>query len=182
MSYNKEIQALVEEFRRDVSDGPVPSRVVAGWMLREKKWAPTQEEAIDILTRHVSYAMRTQFNTDPDGRRVRRKHAVRYLEAKPDGTPTQTAFWWDIEMANPQFMLQSFQQRRAGAADICWQMKQDLDSYNKFYNKGAPLQISFDFRDDNEERELSARDPNPPPDTAEEAEALVNAAVSEEAQ
>jgi hypothetical protein len=79
-------------------------------------------------------------------------------------------------------MLESFQQRRAGAADICWQIKQDLDSYNKFQNKGAPLQISFDFRDDNEERELSARDPIPTPDSAEAAEGLVNSAASEEAE
>lgn len=182
MSYNKQIQALVEEFRRDVKDGPLTSREIAAWMLREGKCAPTIEEALDILTRHVSHAMRTQFTTDPDGRRVRRKHAVRYLEAKPDGTPVQTAFWYDMDIAPPQFMLESFQQRRAGAADICWQIKQDLDSYNKFQNNGAPLQISFDFRDDNEERELSARDPNPPPASAEEAEELVNSAASEEVE
>ena len=126
--------------------------------------------------------MQKRVATDADGRRVRRKHAVRYQKKAPDGTLIQTVFWYDMDIAPPQFMLESFQQRRGGAADICWQIKQDLDSYNKFQNKGAPLQISFDFRDDNEERELSARDPNPPPDTAEEAEALVNAAVSEEAQ
>jgi hypothetical protein len=100
----------------------------------------------------------------------------------PDGTPTQTTFWYDKDIAPPQFMLESFQQRRGGAADICWQLKQDLDSYNKFHNKGTPLQISFDFRDDMEERELSARDPGLPPDTNEEAEAFVNAAAGEETQ
>jgi hypothetical protein len=160
----------------------VHSREIAAWMLREKKCAPTMEEALDILTRHVSYAMRTQFATDADGRRVRRKHAVRYQKKAPDGTLIQTVFWYDMDIAPPQFMLESFQQRRGGAADICWQIKQDLDSYNKFQNKGTPLQISFDFRDDNEERELLARNPNPPPESAEEAEALVNAAVSEETQ
>ena len=182
MSYNKNIQALVEEYRRHVKDGPLISREIAAWMLQEGKCAPTIEEALDILTRHVSYAMRTQFTIDPDGRRVRRKHAVRYLEAMPDGMPTQTTFWYDKDIAPPQFMLESFQQRRGGAADICWQLKQDLDSYNKFHNKGTPLQISFDFRDDMEERELSARDPGLPPDTNEEAEAFVNAAAGEETQ
>jgi hypothetical protein len=180
MSYNKEIQSFIEEYRRDVKDGPLASRQIAAWLLREKKWAPTTDEAIDILTRHVSYAMRTQFTIDPDGRRVRRKHAVRYSERRPNGTYTQTTFWYDKDIAPPQFMLESFQQRRAGAADVCWQIKQDLDSYNKFDNKGAPLQISFDFRDDMEERELSARDPNPPSDTAEEAAEMVNAAETEE--
>jgi hypothetical protein len=87
---------------------------------------------------------------------------VKYKETMPDGTHIQTTFWFDKDIAPPQFMYESFQQRRSAVADDCWQLKQDLDSYNKFVNKGATIQILFDYRDDMEERELSARD-NPPP-------------------
>jgi hypothetical protein len=57
-------------------------------------------------------------------------------------------------------MLASLQQRRMGIADDCWQLKQDLDSYNDNWNPGDRIQIWFDFMEDMEERELSAHYPS----------------------
>ena len=70
-------------------------------------------------------------------------------------------FWWDIDLAPPHFMRDSFQQRRLSIADDCWQLKQDLDSYNKFYNKATLLQAEFDFREDMADREASGYQPPP---------------------
>ncbi len=161
MSYNKQIQTHIEEYRRTVNNGPVTSREIALWLIRESKWEPSLDEAADILTRDVSDALRTQFTTDADGRRVRRKHAVRYKETLTDGTKQQLTLWYDIEIAPPHFMLQSFQQRREGIAGDCWQLKQDVDSYNKFHNNAAPIQMLLDFTEDMEERGLSGDYPPP---------------------
>jgi len=83
---------------------------------------------------------------DPDGRKVRQKHAVRRnIENSSGGVMLQT-FWQDMELATPQFMYESFQQRRGTLADGTWQLDQDVTSYNKFHNKGAPLQINIVLR------------------------------------
>jgi hypothetical protein len=137
-----------------------------------KKCEPTKQEAIDILTRHVSRAMRGQFTIDPDGRKVRQKHAVRRnIENSGGGVMLQT-FWQDMDLASPQFMYESFQQRRGTLADGAWQLDQDVTSYNKFHNKGAPLQIMLDFRDDVEERKMFLKPLN---NSEEDAEAVAAA-------
>src|SRR5689334_16423114 len=82
-------------------------------------------------------------------------------------TPFQTAAkrsWcsgWTSKGPRPQFMAQSIQQRREAIADDCWQLKQDLDSYNQYHNPAEPLQVVLDFSEDVEERE-AARASSPP--------------------
>jgi hypothetical protein len=151
----KYLQELIEVYRREVADGPLSLSAIAIWILQKGSFRPSKEETIKLLVRHLSDAMRTQYTTDPDGRRVRRKHAVKYKETGPDGKKQQEVIWFDIEIAPPHFMHESLQQRRGGIADVCWQLKQDLDSYNKYHNKGEPIQILLNFSEDMEEREAS---------------------------
>jgi hypothetical protein len=88
---------------------------------------------------------------------VRRKHAVK--TAEKDSAGRQLVLWYDMDIAPPTFMLESLQQRRSGLVDACWQLKQDQDSYNKYHNKAAPIQIHLDFREDMEEKEQSGYQP-----------------------
>jgi hypothetical protein len=163
MSFDKKLRQFIAEYEQlHGNSGPLQSREIAAWLLREHKCQPSIEESVDILARQVSRAMRGDYFTDPDGRRVRRKHSVRYKDTLEDGRKVQLTFWWGIELAPPDFMRDSFQQRRLSIADDCWQLKQDLDCYNKFYNKADPLQAEFDFRDDMADREAAGY--QPPPD------------------
>ena len=155
-SYNKNIQQFVDEYIAKVAKGkPFQPREVAAWLLRTKRCAPSIQQAVTILSRDVADAMRSQFVTLPDGRKARRKHAVRYKETKADGTKIQMVLWHDIELAPPTFMLESFQQRRLGLANGCWQLKQDVDYYNQSYNKAAQIQLILDFTEDIADREAS---------------------------
>jgi len=86
---------------------------------------------------------------------VRRKHDVRLQDTRPDDTRQQLVLWADIALASPQFMQQSLQQRREAIADDCWQLKQDLDSYNQYHNPAEPLQVMLDVSEDVEEREAA---------------------------
>ena len=79
----------------------------------------------------------------------------------PDGSPTQLTLWWDIDHAPPDFMLQSFQQRRTAIVDGCWQLTKDVDYFNSHKNKAAPIQVLMDFREDMEERQLMEDDGQP---------------------
>ena len=155
MSYHQQLQAYIEEYRRKVHDGPVQVADIAAWLIRDGRWAPSPQAALGLLARDLSEAMRTQYATDPAGRWVRRKHAVRLKDTDSDGAKRQLVLWADIELADPQFMQQSIQQRRDSIADDCWQLKQDLDSYNQFHNPAEPLQVLLDFTEDVEEREAA---------------------------
>jgi hypothetical protein len=84
--------------------------------------------------------------------------------------PIKSAVWNDITTAPPEHMLASLQHRRMGIADDCWQLKQDLDSYDDNWNPGERIQIWFDFMEDMEERELSAHYPSAYFDEEESAE------------
>jgi hypothetical protein len=153
MSFDNQLLKFIDEYR-DINDGEKTARQIAAWLLAENKCKPTKQEEIDILTRHVSRVMRGHHTIDPDGRKVRQKHAVRRKIQDSDGSFKQQTFWQEMDLASPQFMFESFQQRRGSLADGAWQLDQDVTSYNKFHNKGAPLQIMLDFRDDVEERKM----------------------------
>ena len=155
MSYHQQLQAYIEEYRRRVCAGPVQVADIAAWLIGEGRWAPSPQAALGLLARDLSEALRTQYTTDAAGRRVRRKHALRLKDTGPDGRKQQLVLWADIELASPQFMQQSIQQRRESIADDCWQLKQDLDSYNQYYNPAEPLQVLLDFTEDVEEREAA---------------------------
>lgn len=160
MSFNKQIQQFIDEYLRDVKpEGPVTAREIAAWLQREKKCQPSIEEAVTVLARHVSEALRTKYLTAPNGQRVRQNHAVQYKETLADGSKRRLVLWYQMEFAPPNFMYESFQQRRAGVGDELWQLKQDVDYYNTYVNKAAPIQIVFDFTEDMEERGMSGDPP-----------------------
>ena len=68
--------------------------------------------------------------------------------------------------------MKVFSNAEGHLADGAWQLDQDVTSYNKFHNKGAPLQIMLDFRDDVEERKMFLQPLN---SSAEDAEAVAAA-------
>jgi hypothetical protein len=93
--------------------------------------------------------MREDYATDPQGRRVRTKHAARVLESG-----TQTTLWADIRTASSAHMKIAFQQRRQQIVGDCWQLKCDVDSYNDNATPTPRIHMLFDFTDDMEEMEI----------------------------
>jgi hypothetical protein len=99
----------------------------------------------------LARAMREEYITDPQGRRVRVKH-VAMIEK--DGK--QASFWADMRKAPHGHMEIAFQQRRQQIVGDCRQLKWDMDSYNQNHNVGEPIQMVFDFTLDLEEIEALA--------------------------
>ena len=91
--------------------------------------------------------MREEYITDPQGRRVRKKHAIRNNK--------QLAFWVDIEdpETTTEQIEEALQARRAMVFTDCRQLKNDMDSYNENWNREDPIQMSFDFTEDLAESE-----------------------------
>ncbi|MBI1178760.1 hypothetical protein GC207_15115 [bacterium] len=154
MSLNRQIQSYIDEFRNVHGNGPHQITDIVQWMIAEGKWQPSIDEEMRLLTSHVREAMRSQYSTDPSGRRVRKNHSLRLEIVDNDGNAKQLYLWHTMEMAPPGFMQRSFQQRRDKIVDICWQFKQDVDSFNDYHNKGSFIQPEFNFTDDMAEKEI----------------------------
>jgi hypothetical protein len=151
---------IMEVYRREVTSEPVELTVVAKWAIEHGLWKPTYKSPEELLAGELAQALREQYIEDPQGRRVRRKHARRVEELLSDGSAKQRVFWDDITTASPEFMQASLQQRRRLILADCQQLKTDVDSYNENYNKsGTLVQTSFDFENDLLESQLPTEYP-----------------------
>ena len=97
--------------------------------------------------------MRQEYYTDPQGRRVRRKHVLRDMKELPDGKWEQMFLWIDMMEATPDQAEMAFQYERKLIVGDCKQLKTDVESYNENNPHGKYVELSFDFREDLAEAE-----------------------------
>src|ERR1035438_1455734 len=110
---------------------------MAVWAIGNGLWQPQPSVLIRQCADEFSRAMREEYVTDPQGRRVRVKHVAR--------GDTQIPLWADMRFATRKHMQTAFQQRRQSIVGDCKQLKNDLDSYNENFNPAEPIQIVFNF-------------------------------------
>jgi len=149
VTYNEQLQHIVSEYRSSGQIWPATTSEMAVWAIETGRWHPQRSAMLRKCAEELSDAMREEYITDPQGRRVRSKHMARY----GDG-PAQIPLWADIRTATREHMEIAFQQRRQQILGDCRQLKNDVESYNDNYNSGTPLQMVFDFTDDLLEGEL----------------------------
>ena len=83
------LQDIVEEYRAAGESWPTTTKYIASWAIRSKLWEPPHKNLITQCAAEIAAAMRQEFFTDPQGRRVRAKHAYRRSEGLSDGTYKQ---------------------------------------------------------------------------------------------
>ena len=113
-------------------------------MIERGLWELPKTVLISKCAEDLGRALREEYITDPQGRKVRAKHAARM--ARDDGE--QGALWDDIRTASHEHMQIAFQQRRQGIVGDCHRLKVDVDSYNDNRSPVEPIQLSFDFTND----------------------------------
>lgn len=151
MSYAKKLQKIVQEYINSGQEWPASSRDIAIWAIKHKRWIAHESTMIKQCANQISQAMREEYVTDPQGRSVRAKHAMR---TEKEGN--QLSLWADIRTASKKHMEIAFQQRRQHIVGECRQLKTDVDSYNQNINHEEPIQMVFDFTFDVEEMEVAA--------------------------
>ena len=139
----EQLQDIVNAYIDSGSPWPASAKTVAAWAILTKRWAPQSTNLIAQCADLLARAMRDEYIEDPQGRRVRAKHAARFERA-----PEQTPLWADIRSASREHMQIAFQQRRQQIVGDCHQLKIDADSYNQNSNPSAPIQLVFDFTRD----------------------------------
>jgi hypothetical protein len=140
MTYNKQMQKIVAEYRIAGEPWPAGTRTIAAWAIRTSRWVLPESAAISVCAEDLQSAMREDYFTDKMGRRVRRLHPA---TVKSEGK--QYVLWDDIRTAPRHHMQISFQQRRRGIVGDVRQLKVDVDSYNDARSDEEPIQMDFDF-------------------------------------
>ena len=151
ISNHKAMQLLAEEYTQNGGTWPVEPAEFATWAVRGRRWQPSSEAAIGLCAEQFSRAMREEYTTDPKGRKVRTKHAVRIKQNN-----RQTVLWDDLRTAPHSHMVRAFQQRRDQIVGDCRQLKNDVDSYNESHLDKPAIQLVLDFTLDMEELEPRA--------------------------
>lgn len=141
------MQEFVLAYRKSKQPWPATSKEIAAWAIRSDRWEAPQVSKIDMLAKKLSDAMREEYFTDPQGRRVRKFHALRDIEILPDGKHRQLTLWIDLDAEFGQVRT-AFQQRRMQVLGDCRQLKTDVDSYNDNNKYTATIQMIFDFTED----------------------------------
>ena len=149
-TYTKQLQKIVADYRKAGMAGPAPAKAIAEWAVQEGRWQLPPAAVTQRCAEDISRAMREEYMTDPQGRRVRVKHPVtRTIDGE------QYVLWDDIRTAPRTHMQMAFQQRRLGIVGDCRQLKTDVDSYNDSRPENSPIQMIFDFTMDLAELEAA---------------------------
>jgi hypothetical protein len=152
-TYKEQLQGIVAQYRASGGRWPATAREMAAWAYAEGKYRQRPGEAIKLLAEQISRMMHDEYYTDPQGRRVRTKHAAR----KRDIDGEQRDFWDDIRTASSQHFELAIQQKRRQMVGEAFQMKTDVDSFNDNRRPEKPIQLNLNLTNDVAERELEDR-------------------------
>jgi hypothetical protein len=148
----KELQRLVEEYRKAGQRWPATKDEIADWAVEKKRYALTAPVLKRLVAEELAQAMSEEYITDAQGRRVRAKHPAR---VRRNGK--QLVLWDDIRTAKRPHMVMAFQMRRRRIASECKQVKIDVDSYNDAHPQEAQIRMVLDFTRDVAEMELGEK-------------------------
>ena len=142
-SFVERMQAIVTDYIESGEPWPASTHQMASWAIQSQKWAPQRSSLVDICADQLARAMREEYITDPQGRRVRAKHAARVKRLGE-----QISIWDDIRTATREHMEAALKQRRKQIVGDCRQLKTDADSFNQNRSPEKPIQVVFDFTQD----------------------------------
>ena len=150
MSLSEQGQRIITKYRQSGQPWPASTPEMARWAISQRLWEIHPSKVVRQCADQLAQAMREEFITDPQGRRVRVKHVAPYSEQGKLALK-----WDDMRTATHEHMEVAFAHRRQQIVGDCRQLKVDLDSYNDNHNEtGREIQGHFDFTDDLAELEL----------------------------
>ena len=145
------MQRIVAEYRTSGESWPASTKTIAAWAIDNGKRELPQSAALAKCAEDISRAMREEYITDAQGRRVTVRHPTTVRRGSE-----QPVLWDDLRTATREHMKLSFQQRRQQIVGDCRQLKIDVDSYNDRHASVEPIQMIFDFTRDLAEIEAAA--------------------------
>ena len=144
MSYKERMQKLSDQFFAEHGGNPASAREMARWAMKNGYWSPPPALAEEKCANDFAEAMREQYISAPDGRRIRTKHA-----ARKQVNGKQQTLWVDMfDAPSRDFMETALQQRRQQVYGDCKQLRNDTDFYNEQHTQQQPIQLVLDFEEE----------------------------------
>jgi len=144
-TFNEQILRIVEDYRAAGEPWPATREQMAEWAVANDRYQLTRGMAVSQCAEKISRAMGLEHVKDKKGRSVRKYYAARIRE---NG---QLVMKWDDLNAERPFMEVAAANRRNQVLGQCWQLKNDIDSYNERRCPDQPIQMDFNFNVDLEE-------------------------------
>jgi len=144
------MQRLWKRYEDENDHLPTSAREVVAWAVKEKLLQMPVVDPLDVLAGQMARALREEYDTDNQGRRYRKNHAVRVMK-----NGVQLTLWGIMEHAPRLHMAKAFSQRREQVIGDLSQLKIDVDVYNEKNAQEQPIQLVLDFTDDVAEREIN---------------------------
>lgn len=144
-AFNDQLLQIVEDYRAAGGAWPATREQMAEWAVANDRYQLTRGMAVAQCAEKISRAMGLEHVKDKKGRSVRKYYAARIRE---NG---QLAMKWDDLNAERPFMEVAAANRRNQVLGQCWQLKNDIDSYNEPRCPDEPIQMDFNFNVDLEE-------------------------------
>jgi len=144
-TFNEQLLKIVEDYRASGAPWPATKVQMAEWAVANDRYQLTRGMAVGQCAEKIARAMGLEHVKDKKGRSVRKYYAAAIRE---NG---QLVMKWDDLNAERPFMEVAAANRRNQVLGQCWQIKNDIDSYNERRCPDRPIQMDFNFNVDLEE-------------------------------
>lgn len=141
--YNAELIKIAGKYMSATGKTAYTAREVAVWAIQNHLWDFRNEKLICLCAEEFARAFKEERFTDPQGRRVRRRHVVKI---EKDGE--QIALWEDFNNIPQDHFELSLMQRRKQIVGECVQLDIDKDSFNENRKPSKQIELSYDFTPD----------------------------------
>lgn len=142
-SYSQNMLKIVEDYRKAGQPWPTTAKRIAAWAIQNNLWKPQASRILTLCADLLAKSMREEYIVDPQGRKVRAKHAAMIKRGDE-----QLTIWGDIRSEGREHMEIAFKQRRNQIVGDCHQLKTDAHSFNDNRSPQNPIPMLFDFTDD----------------------------------
>lgn len=160
-----QIEYVLEQYKQSHTDvdPAIEPHLIAEWAIKEGISRPIPQTPEELLRKDIARYLKNDYIDDPQGRHVRRNHAIFIPVVTQDGVKRRSR-WYEKDVAPPEHMRLSLQLRRTAAFHDVRQMDLDFQSYNDNNVYGVKLPpMDYNMNADVQEANLPPTYPTEPP-------------------
>ena len=158
-TYIKKVSKIIDQYILEHACDEWSMDAIAEWAVETGRYQRPSISTVKQCRRDLARAAQQVMYKDPQGREVRRLHAVRQ-----NGEGGPSAIWADITTAKPRHMHLSLQQGRQAIVYDAHRHQMILESYNDNNRYGVQLPLfDYNLNPDIDEMKRPSDYPDSPP-------------------
>jgi hypothetical protein len=142
-TFQDQMLAIYNDYLKEHNVQSATIQEIYPWAVENGRWEPQPSTVRRQFSQQMADALREHFIVDPQGERVRAKHAI--VSRIDDDLFSE---WFDMRNCTRDKMETSVRQKRRGITGELLQVKKSVDSYNRNWNDGEQIRLILDFSAD----------------------------------